>query len=310
MTRLVGTAPLSPRRWERLAAWTATLPIPRFASMPEAILLAVALAVAAVMTFGAIVRWDLNDVDAYWNAALRLRAGQTLYEARENVEAYDVYRYAPWFAYLWVPLTLVPRWLAEAAWSVALVAATIGSVSHLVTSRRAPAVAVGAVLGSLMLLAACYGNVQPLVIAALVRTVDRRTGPVWVGVAASLKFVPLLYVLVYIGRREWSRAALAVGVAAVLLGPMLLYDLSGYTTDPGEPLISLYNVSPFLWGAAAAAALAVAVVASLRRSRFAWIALNTAVLLALPRAHLNYVSYYLVGTRPTPRRRDSADGGA
>ena len=37
-----------------------------------------------------------------------------------NVEASDVYRYAPWFAWLTVPFTYLPIWLAGAIWSLML----------------------------------------------------------------------------------------------------------------------------------------------------------------------------------------------
>ncbi len=55
------------------------------------------------------------------------------------------------------------------------------------------------------------GNVHALLIAALVLDVERRSGPAWIGVAASLKLFPLLFVLTYLGRRQWRRAAIAAG---------------------------------------------------------------------------------------------------
>ena len=46
--------------------------------------------------------------------------------------------------------------------------------------------------------------------------------------------VPLLWVLAYVARRQWRRALAAAALAAVLLAPLLLYDLRGYMTDPGS----------------------------------------------------------------------------
>ena len=274
----------------------------------ELVVLAVSLGIAGVLVFGAVERWFLLDVDAYWNAALRLRSGEPLYPTYADVDAFDIYRYAPWFAYAWVPLTYLPRGLVDVAWSAVLVAASVLAVWHLLASRRSLGVAAGALIAAMLILAACWGNVQPILIAGLVHTIDRRAGPLWVGIAASLKFVPILYVLVYIGRGEWRRALIAVGVAVLLLAPMLLFDLSGYTTDPGEPLLSLYNVSPVLWAVVAGSAILAALVASRRRWRYAWIAVNAALVLAGPRAHLNYLSYFAVGTRSGETR--SGETGA
>lgn len=281
----------------------------RHSTLLELTVLAVALGISIVLLIGAVERWFLLDVDAYWNAALRLRSGEALYPAYADVDAFDVYRYAPWFAYAWVPLTHLPRSFVEVAWSGVLVAASVVAVWHLLVSGRPLRLAAGALIASMLILAACWGNVQPILIAGLVHTIDRRSGPVWVGVAASLKFVPILYVLAYIARGEWGRAVAAMGITAVLLGPMLLFDLSGYTTDPGEPLLSLYNVSPVLWAGVAVLAAVAAFVASVRRSRYAWIFVNAAIILAGPRTHLNYMSYFAVGSRAADADSGSDSAG-
>lgn len=43
----------------------------------------------------AITGWTLADAGAYWQAALRLRDGEPLYPLLTNVDASEVYRYAP-----------------------------------------------------------------------------------------------------------------------------------------------------------------------------------------------------------------------
>ena len=45
------------------------------------------------------------DADAYWQAALRIRDGLPLYGG-SRLDETQIYRYAPWFAYAWLPLTL------------------------------------------------------------------------------------------------------------------------------------------------------------------------------------------------------------
>src|SRR5688572_21151847 len=64
--------------------------------------------------------WGLEDVDAYWDAAMRLRASEALYPVGLNPNAYQVFRYAPWFAWLWVPLTFLPKVVAFSLWAAVL----------------------------------------------------------------------------------------------------------------------------------------------------------------------------------------------
>ena len=68
--------------------------------------------------------WGFEDVEAYWQAALRLREGQPLYPVGIDPDSYAVFRYTPWFAWLWVPLTYLDRTVVEWAWAAALAAAS------------------------------------------------------------------------------------------------------------------------------------------------------------------------------------------
>lgn len=242
------------------------------------------------------------DTEAYWQAALRLRAAEPLYPATDHLLARDIYRYAPWFAYAWVPLTYLPKDMVETGWKLLMVVCTIVALVPLLMTRTLTAVAAAALVGWLTLQTALFGNVQPLLIAGLVWNVDRRGGPVWIAIAASLKFVPILYVVVYIARREWQRALLTVGLTAVLVAPMLAFDLSGYTTTPGHSA-SLYSVHPLVWAVVAFVAICVSAVLSARRSRHSWLAASVAVYLAYPQTFLSYTSHLLVGTRREPERR-------
>jgi hypothetical protein len=153
---------------------------------------------------------------------------------------------------------------------------------------------------------AASGNVQPLLVAWLVWGVERRSGPLWIALAASLKAVPLLYAIVYIGRRQWWRVAATVVVTALLTAPMLLFQLPPLVTDFGGSN-SLSNVSLALWAAVAASAIVVAIFLAFRRSRYAWLAAGTAVVLALPRLFLYDTTFILPGVAegadsPAPRQ--------
>jgi hypothetical protein len=282
-------AAVTPYRWEPSKALT---------WLGMAITLAILAPLAAVQVAASVAAIPAlpGDVDAYWQAALRLRSGEPLYAPAADVLAVEVYRYSPWFAWAWVPLTFLPEAAVHAIWRALMVLATGAALIPLIRRPSISALAAAVLIGWLTIQTALFGNVQPLLIAALVWGADRRSGPLWIGIAASLKFVPILYVIVYVVRGEWRRAAIAIGIALVLLVPMLAYDLSAYTTRPGASS-ALFGLSPFLWAAVAVVALAAAAYVAARRPRFAWLAASVAMILAYPQAHLSYASHLLVGTR-------------
>lgn len=249
-----------------------------------------ALMAYALMTY-ALSREVGSDVAAYWGAGERIRAGEPVYLAGA-ANASDLYRYAPWFAYAWVPLTLLPRDAVTAAWVALMVIAALASTLPLVRHGLA-GVAAFALFAPLQLQGAIFGNVQPLLVLMLLWGVERRTGPLWIAIGASLKAVPLLLALVYVGRREWSRAGLAALLTGVLVAPALLFDLSGYSTDPGPSQMSLTAVAIPLYVAVAVALVALAVAAA--RTRYRWVLGALAMLAALPRVLTYEAGFLLVG---------------
>jgi len=230
--------------------------------------------------------WHLRDMGAYWNAAMRLREGEALYPALTDSEASDVYRYAPWFAWAWVPLTLLPREIVNVLWSGILLAASAGALIPLVRVRAWLAVAFFA---PILVGISAIGNVQPLLVAALVLGVERRSGPLWIAAAASLKAVPILFVLTYVGRREWLRAGATILLTALLVAPMLFHDLNQYPTGAGGAVVLLE------WPAIYALAVSAAILLTLRlaRSRYAWLASSTATILALPRLFVYDITFLI-----------------
>lgn len=256
--------------------------------LPHIIAIATIIGLGTVNLYWAVTVWNLSDAGAYWNAAMRLREGAQLYPAVANIEASDVYRYAPWFAWLTVPFTYLPQQMAGALWSVVLLSASALAVVPVVRARAWLQVAF---FLPILVGISAVGNVQPLLVAALMWSVERRSGPLWVGVVTSLKIFPILFVAVYLGRREWSRAAVALAVAAALWAPALLYDLRGYTTDAGEAA-SLFAL-PAVWAVVIGVELVLAL--RLARTRFAWLAAATTVVLSLPRLFVYDVTYLMVG---------------
>jgi len=241
--------------------------------------------------------WEIPDIGAYWNAALRLREGGPLYPPVTDVNASEVYRYAPWFAFAWIPLTYLPRWAIDALWSVALVAASIAVVLPALRLRSPAAVAFAVIVGGFLILISSRGNVQPLMIAALVYGVERRSGPLWIAACASLKATPFLFALVYLARGEWRRFAVTVALTAVLVLPMLLFGVEDYTTDPGSSQ-SLYESSKVLFFAVAAASVVGATYVARRHPRWAWLAAAVAVVLCLPRYFPYELTFLFVGLVP------------
>ena len=228
-------------------------------------------------------QWTLEDMDAYWNAAMRLRSGAPLYPDNPDDTVATVYRYAPWFAYVWWPLTYLPKTAVAIGWSVVLLCATAAALWPVVRRPTPASVSAAAILGPLLLSIAAVGNVQPIVVAGLVFGLERRSGPAWIAMAASLKAVPFLFVVVYAARHEWGRMAAAIVITTMLVGHMLLFDLSNYPADPGQLTISLYNRLPVVWAATAVAAVTLTCMLAGRRSPFTWLAASVSVIAALPR---------------------------
>lgn len=265
--------------------------------VPAIFVLAITIGYGIGNVIWSATAWEIPDIGAYWNAALRLREGGPLYPPAGDVNASEVYRYAPWFAYAWIPLTYLPRWLVDAGWSIALVAASIAVMLPALQLRSRMAVAFTAIVGSFLILISSRGNVQPLMIVALVFGVERRSGPLWIALCASLKATPLLYALVYAARGEWKRFIAAVGLTAVLVLPMAFFGLDGYTTDPGFSH-SLYYVSPLLFWIVAATSVAIAIYVAWRHRPWAWLAASVAVLLCLPRYFPYELTFLFVGLVP------------
>jgi hypothetical protein len=287
------------------AAMQRSHPLPR--TLPAwlafvALALLLALMAYALFTY-AISREYGSDVAAYWGAAERIRAGEPLYVAGV-ANASDLYRYAPWFAYVWVPLTLLPRDLVTAGWVGLMLVAAIASTLPLLRHGLAGTAAF-ALFAPLQVQGAIFGNVQPALVLMLLWGVERRSGPLWIAVAASMKAVPLLLAVVYAGRGEWLRAGLVLLLTALLVAPAFLFDLSGYSTQPGPGNMSLISVTAVLYVIVALAMAGLAFIAA--RSPYRWVSGALAMLAALPRLLTYEISFLLVGAataRPDIRQRD------
>lgn len=261
--------------------------------LPRTFVVALIVGLGIANLYWAATSWSQTDAAAYWQAAIRLRAGEQLYPMVQNVEASDIFRYAPWFAYAAVPFTLLPISLAGALWSLLLVAASCLAIAPLV--QRGAWLQV-AFFWPILIGISAIGNAQPLIVAALVHGLERRSGPIWVGLMASLKVVPIFLVLFYLGKGEWRRAAVAVFVAGMLWAHAILFDLEGYVTTSGQAGI-LFSL-PVLFAAVVALGTVLSLRLSISASPHARLAAATLMVLATPRFFVYDLTYLIIGIRP------------
>lgn len=257
------------------------------------VVLALCIGFGLAFVIANVRSWDLEDANAYWNAALRLHHGADLYPPISSADGPAVYRYAPWFAWLWIPLTSLPRQAVDIGWSALLILGGIVALWPLARMRSVAGLCLLFLLGGLLVRTASTGNVHVLLIAMLVWGLPRRSGPLWVGIAASLKFAPLAYLLVYAARREWWKAGAGFLAFAVLTAPALLYNIRDYPTDPGQSLSLFSLLGPIPWLVVAVLAAGAALL--LARGVFGWSSASVAAIAATPRLDYYDLTYLLVG---------------
>jgi hypothetical protein len=271
---------------------------PRVHRVVQAVALGFGIAFAILSVHEGLV-W--TDGRVYWEAGQRVAAGEPIYPP--GVDPDTAFKYAPWFAWAWAPLTLLPETLVAAAWTLVMLAAWAFPVRAFLVgtwSQRAVALLAGPPL----LIAALGGNTQPAVVALLWALLDRRWGPVAIGVAASLKLFPALFAVTYLARREWARAAIAVAVGVVLWLPVLALEVSSYPSAIGGPF-SLWTISPVVY----LAAVLIAAFWALRRP--SWAAASLLVLVATSVRFIPYHLGYLLCSVPRPDdHAPAADGRA
>jgi hypothetical protein len=264
--------------------------------------LAVIFAITIANVVWAIQDWHLHDMNVYWTAGEMWRSTGNPYTLTPLTNDNSVYRYAPWFAALWVPLTELPRLAVNIGWSAILVVTSLTAVWPVLRSGGRAAVPFATLMFGIFFGMAAGGNVHGLMIAWLVFGVERRSGPIWIALAASLKAVPILYVLVYAGRGEWRKVGETLVLTAILVAPMLLFERPSLASEFGLSN-SLGQIHPALYVGLAAASVAVAIWAVFRKDRFAWLATGASAYFCLPRVFLYDVTFILPGIAETLQRQ-------
>lgn len=214
----------------------------RARTLATAIVWFAALATAGVLgwrslTVGANA---LVDLAVYRGAIAQAASGGSLYDYAYHSpsvrESGLPFTYPPFAALAFWPVATLPSTLPALVWVTSSLGAVAASVAYAARHERAgrPASWLGA--GVLVLLAlASYpfgiglllGQASPFVFAlTLVDAVaPRRRGcGVLTGLAAAIKLTPLVFVALFLVRRDWRSAATAVGTfaAATVLGWLVL----------------------------------------------------------------------------------------
>lgn len=226
-----------------------------------------------------IQTWPMGDVDIYWEAGERIRSGEALYPGDAPFRSF---RYAPWFAWAWAGFTFLPFWFVALVWEVALLTACVAAAIPFLRSGIV-GIALAGIFVPLLFAVSAGGNVQALLVVSLLYGVDRRTGPLWIAVAASLRATPILFVAVYASRGEWRRFWTTLALTAVLVLPMAWYDPASLVTGVAGREPGLLAVSPVAYLGVAATSLAGLAFLAARRSRYTILGAAAAAVLASPK---------------------------
>lgn len=235
------------------------------------------MAIANVVS--SIQTWPMGDVQIYWEAGERIRSGEPLYPGDAPFRSF---RYAPWFAWMWAGFSFLPYWLVAIVWEVALLVACVAVAIPFLRSGVI-GLAFAGIMVPLLFAVSAGGNVQALLVVSLLYGIDRRTGPLWIALAASLRATPILFVAVYAARREWGRFWLTLGLTALLVAPMLWDDPMTLVTGVAGREPGLLSFSPLAFAVVAGASVAITAWLAWRRSPYTILGAATAAVLASPK---------------------------
>lgn len=208
------------------------------------LLLAAAIALCAGLFLLRGVR-GMVDFEVNYEAGTRIRAGETLYRGEDG---HYQFKYPPFSALLYVPLSLLPLTAAKTAWFLVVLGATI-LVFHLSFAlampegRQAMALRIvpPLIFAKYFLRELYLGQINAVITAlllgmvlALVRSGGRPSprlegtaGGLW-GVSTALKPYSAIFLPYWVLRRKWR--AFGTGLSALamaFLGPALFFGLPG-----------------------------------------------------------------------------------
>jgi alpha-1,2-mannosyltransferase len=220
-------------------------------------LLFLAAVVLLSLVFLFRVKDEMADFEVNYRAGERIRSGETLYR---TADGHWQFKYLPFSAFLYLPLTLLPLSLAKALWFGASVAAT--SLIFVISSRLvgaqggtffSPAFFAAVVLGRYFLRELQLGQVNALITFLLVTVTwllvrpasPSSAGGALAGLAAALKPYAVVFMPYFGLRKKWPALAAGLAVLALaILAPALFYGWKGNLIVLGEWRSSLAASTP------------------------------------------------------------------
>ena len=223
------------------------------------------LVLAAIVLFSLVflirMKDEMADFEVNYKAGQRIRSGETLYR---TADGHWQFKYLPFSAFLYVPLTLLPLALAKAVWFGLIVAA---SVSIIVISSKlidykydtflSPVLVTVLVMGRYFFREIQLGQINALItflLVALIWLLARSqtaaaaaVGGALGGLATALKPYALVFFPYFALRKKWTALALGLAVLSLaIFAPALSYGWKGNLIVLGEWRSSLATSTPSL----------------------------------------------------------------
>jgi hypothetical protein len=213
------------------------------AGRKSAVILMLLLLVAFTLVFLLKVRHEMVDFEVNYKAAQRLRLGETLYRPADG---HYQFKYMPFSAFLYLPLTYLPLPIAKGAWYTVILLST-GLIfflsSKLLDLDKSKSLIIGMttflILGRYFLRELQLGQINALITLLLLlmiwfqfrpgrpRGKESGSGLFW-GLATALKPYAAVFFPYLLFLRKWM--ALASGASVLILAclaPSLFYGFQG-----------------------------------------------------------------------------------
>jgi hypothetical protein len=225
------------------------------------VVLSVLLALVFVAAYVVRIREDMVDFEVNYRAAERLAAGEPLYRPSDG---HFMFKYFPFAAMLYLPLTALPHAVAKAVWYALGVACTLALfylAKRIISADAARAWWVLA-LPPVVLAKFCFrelklGQINLLVtvlllvmVVHLLRSEQVRAGALC-GLATALKPYGLIFFPYFVVTGSWRALASAVAVlAAAFAAPAIFYGVSGTIEIHRQWYVTLTASTPAQLGVA------------------------------------------------------------
>ncbi len=230
--------------------------------------LAFLLAVIALCTVLFVVRGrrGMVDFEVNYEAGNRIRAGETLYRGEDG---HYQFKYPPFSALLYVPVSQLPLNAAKAVWFVVVLGSTllVFQLSFMLARPEDRRVLLLRIVPPLIL-AKCFlrelslGQINALITALMLGMVlllarggnrpslrsEGASGALW-GVSTALKPYSAIFLPYWVLRRKWRALCAGIVVLALaFLGPAFYFGFSGNLVVHREWVASLSRSTPSLFG--------------------------------------------------------------